>query len=130
MPVLPFGHHDVLLSGTAQTHPYGPLARVTVNFLEAVSHGSPADGDEEVLRVAVGDERGLAGLVVVGKSVGPVVDRVIVPQPGVVVGRGRLVVLRGRKVAVIVEEDLAVDYESALTQTVGAILTPVKRVKA
>src|SRR6266511_3534085 len=57
--------------------------------------GSPADSDEQVLGVCVGDEGGLAGNVVIGKAVGEVVDGVVVPEPGVVVCRGRLVVQGG-----------------------------------
>src|SRR5918999_1224314 len=49
----------------------------------------PADGDQQVLRVAVRDERRLVGEVVIGEAVGQAVDRVVMPELGVVVRRRR-----------------------------------------
>src|SRR5262249_55968192 len=59
--------------------------------------GSEADGDLQPLRAAVRDERGLAGVVVVREAVRQAVDRVVVPELGVVVRRRGLVVQAGRR---------------------------------
>src|SRR6266568_5249393 len=58
---------------------------------------SPADRDLQPLRVAVRDEGRLPGVVVVREAVGQVVDGMVVPEPGVVVRRRRLVVQAGRR---------------------------------
>src|SRR3569833_1226280 len=83
-PFLPEPH---IPTGTA------PMAGVDGLVGSFTAGRSPADGDEQVLGVAVGDERGLAGDVVVGEAVGQAVDRVVVPELGVVVGRCGLVEL-------------------------------------
>src|SRR5690349_18250324 len=49
--------------------------------------GSEADRDLQPLRAAVRDERGLARVVVVREAVRQAVDRVVVPELGVVVRR-------------------------------------------
>src|SRR5262249_45075286 len=49
----------------------------------------PADRYQQVLRVAVRDEGGLAGHVVVREAVGQVAQGVVVPELGVIVGRRR-----------------------------------------
>src|SRR5262249_12504717 len=63
----------------------GALAVRAVNRL-------PPDGDLQPLRVAVRDERGLPGVVVVREAVRQVVDGIVVPEPRVVVRRRGLVV--------------------------------------
>src|SRR5215469_15374052 len=51
----------------------------------------PADGDDAILRVGHRDVGGLPGVVVVGEAVLLAVDRVLVPERGVVVSRSGLV---------------------------------------
>src|SRR5258707_1382846 len=69
-------------SGTAAAH---TAAAVTV------AGRLPADRDDQVLRAGHRDVGGLARVVVVGEAVLQAVDRVGVPELGVVVGRGGLV---------------------------------------
>src|SRR5581483_4657617 len=79
-PTRPASSSPAWARGAAGPEPPGPL---------------PADGDHQVLRVRHRDVRGLPGVVVVGEAVRQAVDRVLVPELGVVVRRGSLVEVGG-----------------------------------